>query len=1013
MIKRKLYKNKVLVLVLSALVCANPIKAMALTSEELLSEVSVNGQSLNLGEVQDKELVITEILPDSLNVNGADAYEFIEIYNNSNRELSLKDYKIYYNYPDKGDESDVLWVDIDEDIKIQSGQAIVFWIKNGKNDYLTVDDFNKKFNTQLELNSNLFELYNGGMANSGARALRLTTSVYEQLDFISYNMNGVKDTAADKSIKYRYDENLNKSVMISNSAEPDPGVVDDADKPVQTIVTTPVNLPTVENITVETFTYDEGLIFKVNAKSDETNIKTVKLSYKSDKMDCYETYNLLKIDGDTFTKEISKYDLIGKAYYDYYFEVSDGFKTVTTPVKRILNTEVDTSNIRFNIGDNEFLYGTKNLITTGDKLLVDGEDKTSESVASIENKAKIVFDIKETDVFFKNAVAIGNTVLGIFNEGTYDNWDTVAFDVDPIYFTKGEKIQIDIHAGNKANALEHNEENNDDFVTKNIRLVLPDGSILRPEGYENPEEIIQMGDSAGKIEILNAIFTPSDDSFNALRYELDTTELNDGEHILSGDLSYSSESEEVKFLVDNTAPEITTNINDEEVYKGTNEITVNATDNLSGVKMVTAKLDDINIELPYTFRSLELTPGYHTLTINAVDNCNNEYIKEVKFLIPEENAEIGLETKPGAGEILYSDPVFSISVNDSTNDIMTVAFKKGERYILGDYNISKTEGVSQTAGSNSAVFSEGSMNGFPYEAFDIELSDDVNENTTIKVEWKGTSNNSKTKMYVYNYTNEEFDIVPTTMEENENEMELTGTISLKNHLNENKVKIMVQNGEGYTPAQYEAGTPAEPSSNPNITTSNENDVDRNTYDFTFAIESDTQYYNEDTADNDYIVGKYEHQLNIHDWLLANRPRMNIQYLFHNGDIIDDADMISQWENADAAYKKLDDANLPYGVLAGNHDVDHLTNDYTNYNTYFGENRFNSNPWYGESYKDNRAHYDLITVGGIDFLMLYVGWSIGDEEIEWMNNILKKYPERKAILNFHEYLLASGGLGEEP
>ena len=31
----------------------------------------------------------------------------------------------------------------------------------------------------------------------------------------------------------------------------------------------------------------------------------------------------------------------------------------------------------------------------------------------------------------------------------------------------------------------------------------------------------------------------------------------------------------------------------------------------------------------------------------------------------------------------------------------------------------------------------------------------------------------------------------------------------------------------------------------------------------------------------------------------------------------------------------------------------------------------------------------------------------------MNNILKKYPERKAILNFHEYLLASGGFGEEP
>ena len=31
----------------------------------------------------------------------------------------------------------------------------------------------------------------------------------------------------------------------------------------------------------------------------------------------------------------------------------------------------------------------------------------------------------------------------------------------------------------------------------------------------------------------------------------------------------------------------------------------------------------------------------------------------------------------------------------------------------------------------------------------------------------------------------------------------------------------------------------------------------------------------------------------------------------------------------------------------------------------------------------------------------------------MNQVLAQYPERKAILNFHEYLLASGGMGEEP
>ena len=59
------------------------------------------------------------------------------------------------------------------------------------------------------------------------------------------------------------------------------------------------------------------------------------------------------------------------------------------------------------------------------------------------------------------------------------------------------------------------------------------------------------------------------------------------------------------------------------------------------------------------------------------------------------------------------------------------------------------------------------------------------------------------------------------------------------------------------------------------------------------------------------------------YLLANRSRMNIQYLFHDGDIIDDVDLGGEWDNADKAYAYLDRAGFPYGVLAGNHDVGHL------------------------------------------------------------------------------------------
>ena len=252
-----------------------------------------------------------------------------------------------------------------------------------------------------------------------------------------------------------------------------------------------------------------------------------------------------------------------------------------------------------------------------------------------------------------------------------------------------------------------------------------------------------------------------------------------------------------------------------------------------------------------------------------------------------------------------------------------------------------------------------------------------------------------------------FDKLDTVMEIDGETMKLTGEVILKDHLFDQTIKIMVQNGEGYTPDQYGEDVTG--------TMSNPADTPRENYDFTFAIESDTQYYNEDFDGNPVqdVDGNYQYQLDIHNWLIANRERMNIQYLFHDGDIIDDEDQGQEWINADNAYKMLDDANIPYGVLAGNHDVGHLSGDYTSFSKYFGEDRYNQNPWYGESYQDNRGHYDLITVDGIDFIMVYMGWGIGDQEIQWMNDVLARYPERKAILNFHEYLLASGGLGEEP
>jgi len=170
------------------------------------------------------------------------------------------------------------------------------------------------------------------------------------------------------------------------------------------------------------------------------------------------------------------------------------------------------------------------------------------------------------------------------------------------------------------------------------------------------------------------------------------------------------------------------------------------------------------------------------------------------------------------------------------------------------------------------------------------------------------------------------------------------------------------------------------------------------YDYSFVWMSDTQYYSE----------SYPHiYSDIVDWIAEKKDEMKIKYVTHTGDLVDEADKPEQWAVASENMKVLEDAGIPYGVLAGNHDVYGKEAAYDEYWKYFGEDRFKPQDTYGGSYDNNRGHYDLVSSHGNDYIFLYMGWGIGDEEIAWMDQVLKQYPDRMAVLNFHEYLLVSG------
>ena len=322
-------------------------------------------------------------------------------------------------------------------------------------------------------------------------------------------------------------------------------------------------------------------------------------------------------------------------------------------------------------------------------------------------------------------------------------------------------------------------------------------------------------------------------------------------------------------------------------------IRASAQDAISGEVAVTAMLDGEAITLPYTFDSMTLSAGTHTLTLTAADTAGNLATKTVTFTTPQENAVIS-DLTPGSGSIINGDPTLSAFVTDPTNDRMEVSFKLGEHYSLGDANITSESGIAQNNGSTEGSFTADSGDGFPYEVFVIDLSASQLQAGRMKVRWSGVTNNDKTFLYAYNRTNGTWDRLESEAVNENGERTLTADLTLDDYVQDQQVRIMVQNGEGYTPPQYSAGEAGADA------TYNENDTPRDDYDFTFVIESDTQYYNEDYDGNPSqdVDGQYQYQLDIHNWVLNNRERMNIQYMFHDGDIIDDEPLIPEWENAD-------------------------------------------------------------------------------------------------------------------
>jgi hypothetical protein len=130
---------------------------------------------------------------------------------------------------------------------------------------------------------------------------------------------------------------------------------------------------------------------------------------------------------------------------------------------------------------------------------------------------------------------------------------------------------------------------------------------------------------------------------------------------------------------------------------------------------------------------------------------------------------------------------------------------------------------------------------------------------------------------------------------------------------------------------------------------------------------DTQHYTnlDNDLDMDGTSDYLFHFQNQIDWIVANKAALNIVFVSHTGDIVQRVHLTNpptEWLDADEMMSGLDGV-VPYGAVAGNHDILNSGLFPFNYIIYFGPARYSSYYWYGGSSPNELSHYQRFQVQG--------------------------------------------------
>ena len=392
-------------------------------------------------------LQITEVMPDTSNVGGADGFEFIEVYNASSGPVDFSDYTLRYLYPraDLTNSNVVDWPAAQRDVSIAPGSTLVFWIKNGQNDSLTDADFNAKFGSSLVMGENLVEIFAGGMANGSPRGLEIATNTGFGQNRAYYNLDGADNTSADQGIQFAVNPEDSSRQILTGTATASPGsVTPDQVQAGLTVLPTDSADPSVTDATAKSIDPAADFSFEATA-TDDQQVRTVTLNLRSNLEAEFQTHNLKAGQDDSYEHVLDVFDPIDKLWYEYYFTVTDGTNTVNTEVRRVDVEGADSAPAETSWAASAYRGGVEVLkATEADQQTLDGtvfEDKNRNSTQDSGEPGKPGVTVSN-----------GREVVTTDGQGRYA---LPAFDNMTVFVTQPRGYQVPVDGDNIAQFFYH------------------------------------------------------------------------------------------------------------------------------------------------------------------------------------------------------------------------------------------------------------------------------------------------------------------------------------------------------------------------------------------------------------------------------------------------------------------------------------------------------------------------------------------------------------------------------